>query len=109
MIDIVENFDLKGMEEAARLHVIGEAMKLAFADRAYWLGDPAFAKVPRGLVDKQYSGALAAKIDKERVTEVAAHGLPPESDNSFFKGHTTHFCVADAEGNWVACTATINT
>jgi gamma-glutamyltranspeptidase/glutathione hydrolase len=109
ILNILEKFDLKNMGEPLRLHVIAEAMKLAFADRAYWLGDPEFAKVPRGLVDKQYAAELAAKIDKDHVTKVSAHGQPPAWETSLFKGHTTHFSVADAEGNWVACTATINT
>ena len=48
--------------------MLAETMKLAFADRAYWLGDPDFAKVPRGLVDRSYAAALAGKIDREYVT-----------------------------------------
>jgi gamma-glutamyltranspeptidase/glutathione hydrolase len=108
-LNILENFDLKSLDEAARLHVIAEAMKLAFADRAYWLGDPDFANVPRGLVDKQYAATLAAKIKPESATEVASHGTPPNWQTDVFKKHTTHFSVADAEGNWVACTATVNT
>ena len=109
MLNILERFDLKSLDEATRLHVIAEAMKLAFADRAHWLGDPDFAKVPRGLVSKQYAAALAKKIDKTRALEVPAHGMPPHWQTDVFKKHTTHFSVADAEGNWVACTATVNT
>ena len=90
-------------------HVIAEAMKLAFADRAFWLGDPAFTKVPRGLADKEYGRALAAKIDLAKVTPVKVHGTPPRADEYVFEKHTTHFSAADAAGNWVACTATINT
>src|SRR3989441_12635866 len=84
-------------------------MKLAFADRAYWLGDPDFVDVPRGLVDKAYAKALAKSINKEHVTAVPSHGTPPNAQTDVFKKHTTHFSVADAEGNWVACTATVNT
>jgi gamma-glutamyltranspeptidase/glutathione hydrolase len=109
MLNILEAFDLKKMDEATRLHVIAEAMKLAFADRAYWLGDPDFVNVPRGLVDKKYGAELAKKINLEHTTVVPGHGLPPGWDKEFFKQHTTHFSVADAEGNWVACTATVNT
>jgi gamma-glutamyltranspeptidase/glutathione hydrolase len=109
MLNMLEKFDLKSMEETDRLHVIAEAMKLAFADRAYWLGDPDFAAVPRGLVDKKYAADLAGKIKRDGVVEVASHGTPPDWQHNIFKKHTTHFSVADAEGNWVACTATINT
>jgi len=90
-------------------HVVAEAMKLAFADRAFWLGDPAFTKVPRGLADKDYGRALAAKIDVAKVTSVKDHGTPPRADEHVFEKHTTHFSAADAAGNWVACTSTINT
>ena len=109
MLNILEHFDLRSMPEATRLHVIAEAMKLAFADRVYWLGDPDFARVPRGLIDKRYADMLAAKIDLHRTVSVPSHGDPPGWSNDVFKKHTTHFSVADAEGNWVACTATVNT
>ena len=109
VLNLLEHFDLKSFDEATRLHVIAEAMKLAFADRAYWLGDPDFVPVPRGLVGKPYARELAARIDPNHTTPVAGHGSPPDWQHDTFGKHTTHFSVADAEGNWVACTATINT
>ena len=109
MLNMLETFDLKSMDDATRLHVIAETMKLAFADRAYWLGDPDFVNVPRGLVSKEYAATLAKKINLERVTAVPSHGTPPDWEREVFKKHTTHFSVADADGNWVACTATVNT
>lgn len=109
MLNILEKFKLKSLDETTRLHVIAESMKLAFADRAYWLGDPDFAKVPRGLVSKRYAATLAKKINSKRTTEVPSHGNPPGWERDLFEKHTTHWSVADAEGNWVACTATINT
>jgi gamma-glutamyltranspeptidase / glutathione hydrolase len=109
MLNILETFTLKAMDETERLHVMAETMKLAFADRAYWLGDSDFVMVPRGLVGRSYATALAERINRDRVTQVPAHGLPPDWQNDVFKKHTTHFSVADAEGNWVACTATVNT
>ena len=109
ILNILESFDLRAMGEGSAdfIHTVAEAMKLAFADRAHWLGDPDFAKVPRGLVDKTYAKTLAAKIDRTRTTSVPRHGDPP--DAGAFEKHTTHFCVADADGWWVACTATVNT
>jgi gamma-glutamyltranspeptidase/glutathione hydrolase len=109
MLNILEHFDLKKMDDATREHVIAEAMKLAFADRAYWLGDPDFVNVPHGLISKKYAAELAKKINPEHTTVVALHGLPPDWQTVLFKKHTTHFSTADAAGNWVACTATINT
>jgi gamma-glutamyltranspeptidase/glutathione hydrolase len=109
ILNILENFKLKTLDQPTRLHVIAEAMKLAFADRAYWLGDPDFVEVPRGLVDKKYAADLAGKIDLLHDIEVASHGLPADWQTNVFKKHTTHFSVADDEGNWVACTATVNT
>ncbi len=95
--------------EVDRDQFIAEAMKLAFADRAYWLGDPDFAKVPRGLIRKDYARGLAAKIDLTRASPVAGPGAPPDASADVFPKHTTHISTADAEGNWVAMTATINT
>ncbi len=152
MLNILENFDVKSLDDIMRWHVIAETMKLAFADRAYWLGDPDYAKVPRGLVSKEYAATLAKQIKLDHASEVKQHGLPPGYESDFFttatgragtplpaardsekdgahlprRGastaggvtlptddylhkHTTHWSVADAEGNWVACTATINT
>lgn len=85
MLNILENFDLKSLEEATRLHVIAEAMKLAFADRAYWLGDPDFARVPRGLVSKKYADLLAKRIDLARAVQVPSHGTPPKWERDVFR------------------------
>ena len=110
MLNILEPFDLKALDEATRWHVIAEAMKLAFADRAFWLGDPDFVKVPRGLVSTEYAANLSGKIDKRHAIVVSGHNDPPRAESDVFGDkHTTHFSVVDAEGNWVACTATVNT
>jgi gamma-glutamyltranspeptidase/glutathione hydrolase len=84
-------------------------MKLAFADRAHWLGDADFVPVPRGLIDKIYAKGLAKRIRMDRAGEVKGHGIPPRSTEDLFNKHTTHFSCADSDGNWVACTATVNT
>jgi gamma-glutamyltranspeptidase/glutathione hydrolase len=111
ILNILERFDLKklGPGSVDFIHVVTEAMKLAFADRAHWLGDPDFVPVPRGLVSKEYAAKLAAKIDLKRATPVPEHGTPERASTDVFGKHTTHFSTADAEGNWVACTATVNT
>jgi gamma-glutamyltranspeptidase/glutathione hydrolase len=61
------------------------------------------------LLDKTYARSLAARIQLDRVLDIPSHGEPPNAGDDVFRKHTTHFSVADAEGNWVACTATINT
>lgn len=108
MLNILRHFQLRGMDEVTRMHVMAEAMKLAFADRAHWLGDPDFVTVPAGLVSERYAAELAGKIDLSKTIRVSGHGMPPGASGTGAK-HTTHFSVADAEGNWVACTATVNT
>ena len=110
ILNILENFKpLKEYDQVTRTHLVTEAMKLAFADRAHWLGDADFAKVPRGLVDKKYASKLAEKINLKKATLVKAHGHPPMDDGLFGKKHTTHIAAADADGNWVAITQTVNT
>ncbi len=111
ILNILEHFNLRamGMDSPDFVHAVTEAMKLAFADRAWWLGDPDFAPVPRGLVDKPYAAALAKKIDLKRASAVPQYSIPPRATEDLFGKHTTHFSTADSDGNWVACTATINT
>ena len=90
-------------------HVVAEAMKLAFADRAYWLGDADFTRVPQGLIAKSYARDLSRRIDLDAAITVKSHGLPPRKFPARSERHTTHIAVADSEGYWVAMTATINT
>ena len=111
ILNMLERFDLKALydrEPATFYHVVAEAMKRAFADRAYWLGDPDFADVPRGLVDRQYAAELSAQIALDRATPVATHGEPPGALQNHFGKHTTHITAVDTKGNWVAITATVN-
>jgi gamma-glutamyltranspeptidase/glutathione hydrolase len=112
MLHILQQFPLDEWFErdsARCAHVIIEAMKLAFADRAHWLGDSDFVRVPRGLMHPDYGRNLAKRIDLERARPVPQAGLPPDAATDVFSKHTTHVAAADAAGNWVALTATINT
>ena len=111
MLNILETRNLgdPSLDRIDSLHFIAESMKLAFADRAWWLGDPDFVKVPRGLIDKTYAHSLAARINLNRATDVPGHGVPLDADSNVFPRHTTHISAADDQGNWVALTATINT
>ena len=108
ILNILEGFPLRdlGAESAATLHLMIEAMKPAYADRAEFLGDPAFVEVPvAGLTSKRYAAELRKMIDPGRARpaqEIRAGTPPHEGDN------TTHFSVVDAQGNAVANTYTLN-
>ena len=109
ILNTLESFDLAKLKTAERQHVIGEAMKLAFADRAHWLGDPDFAKVPRGLMDQGYADSLAKRISMDKALAVEGPGTPPRAAIDLFGKHTTHVTATDKAGNWVAITTTLNT
>jgi gamma-glutamyltranspeptidase / glutathione hydrolase len=109
ILNVLEGFDLArmGAGSADAIHVLAEAMKPAYADRATWLGDPARTQVPvEGLIAKPYANTLRAAIDPARArpaSEVkAGDPLPFESDQ------TTHFSVVDGAGNAVSNTTTLN-
>jgi len=111
-LNLLENFDLKAIHNESpnqAIHIVAEAFNRVFADRAYWLGDSDFAKVPRQLTNKEYAKQLASSIDLDRATSVKQHGTPPLWNQDLFGRHTTHIAAADSAGNWVAITATVNT
>lgn len=112
MLQMLERFSSEELRDAAladRVHLVAEAMKLAFADRARWLGDADFARVPRGLIDREYAKELAARINRGQAARGTQAGTPPRAEDDVFEKHTTHVAAADAEGWWVALTATVNT
>ncbi len=109
ILNILEGWDIgaTGHNSAATIHRVAEASKLAYADRAQHLGDPAFWPVPvSGLISKAYAASLREKIDLDRATpsdEIRfADPLPYESNE------TTHFSVMDSAGNVVSNTYTLN-
>jgi gamma-glutamyltranspeptidase / glutathione hydrolase len=109
MLNILEGFDLQKMEanSSERYHLMAESMRRAFADRAEYMGDSDFVKVPiAGLIDKSYAATLRRTINSDRAStsaEVRA-GRPAGYESE----ETTHFTVVDAEGNAVANTYTLN-
>ena len=112
MLNILENYDLANLfnqNPINFMHLVTESMKLSFADRAYWLGDPGYAQVPLGLVSKEYAKDLSSKISLKKATTVYSHGTPPLAETELFDRHTTHIAAVDTEGYWVAITATVNT
>ncbi|OKO70012.1 gamma-glutamyltransferase [Bradyrhizobium sp. NAS96.2] len=108
ILNILEGFQMSDMKQgsAPSLHVMIEAMKRAYADRARYLGDPAFVDAPtKLLVDKDYAAKQRATIDLARATpwtDVRNAKQPHEGDN------TTHYSVVDAGGNAVSNTYTLN-
>jgi len=109
MLNILEGYDLGKLDanSSERYHLMAEAMRRAFADRAEYMGDSDFVKVPvAGLIDKAYAAKLRSNISTERAStsaEVRA-GRPAGYESE----ETTHFTVVDAEGNAVANTYTLN-
>ncbi|MEH2504960.1 gamma-glutamyltranspeptidase/glutathione hydrolase [Bradyrhizobium sp. AZCC 1578] len=106
-LNILEGFPMADMKQgsAPSLHVMIEAMKRAYADRARYLGDPAFVNAPANiLIAKDYAAKQRASIDLARATpaEALSVSLPREGSN------TTHYSVVDARGNAVSNTYTLN-
>lgn len=106
ILNMLEGYDLKA-GDARTLHLMIEAMKRGYADRAVFLGDPDTIDVPvKGLTARRYAEALRATIDPERATQAgklnAVNPLRFESDN------TTHYSVMDRDGNAVSTTYTLN-
>jgi len=100
MLNILEGFDLKrmGYNSAEALHVMIEAKKLAFEDRAKFYVDPEFAKVPLpGLLSKAYAAERRKLIDPDRAARTLDAGHPAMND-----GDTIYLCTADRDGNMVS-------
>ncbi|WP_240002373.1 gamma-glutamyltransferase [Oleisolibacter albus] len=99
MLNLLEGFDLKAMghNSADMIHVMAEAKKLAFADRARWYADPAFVKVPlERLVSKDYAAERRPLIRMDRAAADPAPGTMPESKDTIF------LATADKDGMMVA-------
>lgn len=109
ILNLLERYPLAewGSDSARTVHVMAEAMKRAYADRAEYLGDPDFTPVPvRGLTSRAYADELAKGIDPDHAIPAAGiragRPQPHESDQ------TTHFSVADSHGTVVSTTYTLN-
>jgi gamma-glutamyltranspeptidase/glutathione hydrolase len=107
MLNILEGFPLRSLRanSPASLHLVIEAMKLAYADRAEYMGDSDFVDVPIELLtSKDYAAELREGIDTRQAREVGST-LPDPSGGG---GNTTHFSIVDADGNAVANTYSLN-
>jgi len=109
MLNVLEGFRLDRYRHnsAPYLHLLAEAMKQAFADRAQFLGDPDFVHVPvRKLTDKNYARWVRSRIAPDKTHPPSFYGYHRYDAE---KGGTTHFSVIDRFGNAVACTQSVNT
>lgn len=110
MLNMLEAKELKnlGHNSSAYVHVLAEAMKRAFADRAEYLGDPDFVQVPvAGLLSKGYARSIFAAFDSIEATPSAAIKAG-RATNWHESEQTTHYSTADAQGMAVAVTTTLN-
>jgi len=123
-LNILEGYDLAKMGDrsAESIHYTIEAFRRAFFDRAEFMGDPDFSKIPVAqLIDKKYATAWRDSIDPAKASPskelkrpavfseletYAANHAPAAAPHE--SNHTTHYSVVDAEGNAVAVTTTIN-
>ncbi|MBL5979504.1 gamma-glutamyltransferase [Comamonas sp. NyZ500] len=97
-----------GADSAQSVHYMTEAMKLAYADRSEYLGDPDFVKIPlKGLISKSYASELAASIKPQQARP--GKDIRPGRPQPYESDQTTHYSVVDKAGNAVAVTYTLNT
>ncbi len=109
ILNILEGYDVQslGWNSAREVHLLAETMRRVFADRAEFLGDADFVKVPLPwLLSKKYADERRATIDSLRATPSSAisHGIPPAHESD----QTTHFSIVDKDGNCVSVTTTLN-
>ncbi|WP_313643198.1 gamma-glutamyltransferase [Stenotrophomonas sp.] len=106
MLQILEGWDINKMDEAHRTHLVVEAMRRAYRDRTFFLGDPDFVDIPQKvLTSRDYAQGLRATIHPEKATPsdlLSGNPTPLEDDE------TTHFSIIDGEGNRVGGTQTVN-
>jgi len=107
MLNILSGLPVGDNGEATRVHLIAEAMRRAYRDRAQYLGDPDFVEMPlKRLTSTDYAAGLRAGIRADRATPSEA--LPGVVETLTGGRDTTHFSVIDRDGNRVAATLSIN-
>ena len=106
MLNILSGYDLGKLDRVHRVHLIVEAMRRAYRDRAQYLGDPDFVKMPLDeLASPMYAAGLRSTIHPEKATPsdlLPPYMTPPQGP------HTTHFSIIDKDGNRVSATQTVN-
>ena len=106
MLNILEPLDLGSADSYASMHLMVESMRRAYADRAAYLGDTDFVKVPvAGLTSPEYAAKLRQEILEAKPDAPVAAGKPAGAEE---ESSTTHYSVVDADGNAVSNTYTLN-
>mgnify|MGYP000859530808 FL=1 len=109
ILNMLEHYPIKedGVNSAKNIHHMAESMKLAYADRSEYLGDPDFVKIPvTGLTSKAYANELAKTIDDNKAR--LSSNIKPGKPQPYESDQTTHYSVMDKAGNAVAVTYTLN-
>ena len=107
ILNIIEPYQVAGLEKVQRTHLVVEAMRRAYRDRALYLGDSDFYAVPlTRLTSPDYAAGLRASIMFDRATP---SDMLPGRDHLPEGNDTTHFSIIDSEGNMVSATLTVNT
>lgn len=109
ILNMLEHYPLSqyGADSAQTIHYLAETMKLAYADRSEYLGDPDFVKIPlKGLLSKKYADELVKKIDPVKVLPSSA--IKPGKPQPYESDQTTQLSVVDNKGNAVSMTYTLN-
>jgi gamma-glutamyltranspeptidase / glutathione hydrolase len=107
-LNILSGFYLTSIQEITRKHLITEAMRHAYHDRALYLGDADFIDIPvQRLLNKDYAAGLRSTIrtDKALPSDFLSGDMPEQNQGT----QTTHFSIIDEDGNRVAATLSINT
>ena len=109
ILNMLEHYPIKedGVNSAKNIHHMAESMKLAYADRSEYLGDPDFVKIPvTGLTSKAYANERVKTIDDNKAR--LSSDIKPGKPQPYESDQTTHFSVMDKAGNAVAVTYTLN-
>jgi len=106
-LNILSAYKLDKLDEISRIHLVSEAMRRAYHDRAFYLGDSDFIDVPvKRLINQEYAAGLRASIRMDKATP--SDYLSGNMDQKDEGKDTTHFSIIDKQGNRVAATLSIN-
>ena len=107
VLNLIEPFGWRAMDRVDRVHLLAEAMRRAYRDRALYLGDPDYADIPTAmLLSDEYAAGLRSTIRMDRA--LPSKHLAADPSRKVESTDTTHFSLIDADGNIVSATLTVN-